>query len=109
MALLNKQISKYLYSKTSFVEKMSSLRCQMDSEKVQLTFQILTSVIKSLDRGSVSPLVIVVCPFTMFCISWVATYVANGAAENLICSWNYHMIPGPQGCHSTSRKHAPTI
>ena len=28
----------------------------------------------------------------------MTTYVANDAAENLICSWNYHMIPGPRGC-----------
>ena len=79
------------------MEKTSSLRCQLDSEKVQLTFQILPSMKKSLDRSSVSPLGIVVCPVIMFCISWVTTYVANDVAENLICSWNYHMIPGPQG------------
>ena len=34
----------------------------------------------------------------MFFISWVTTYVANDAAKNLICSWNHHRIPGPQGC-----------
>ena len=34
----------------------------------------------------------------MFCISWVTMYVVNDAAENLICSWNHHRIPGPQGC-----------
>ena len=79
------------------MEKMSSLGCQLDSES--LTFQILPSREKSLDRISVlSPLVIVVCPVTMFCISWVTMYAANDVAENLICSWNHHRILGPQGC-----------
>ena len=44
------------------------------------------------------PLVIVVCPVTMFCISWVTMYASNDVAENLICSWNHHRILGPQGC-----------
>ena len=64
-----------------------------------LTFQILPSGKKSLDRISVlSPLVIVVCPVTMFCNSWVTMYASNDVAENLICSWNHHRILGPQGC-----------
>ena len=64
-----------------------------------LTFQILPSGKKSLDRISVfQPLVIVLCPVTMFCISWVTVYAANDVAENLICSWNHHRILGPQGC-----------
>ena len=65
------------------MEKVSSLGCQLDSEKVTLY--------RFLDRISVlSPLVIVVCPVTMFCISWVTMYAANDVAENLICSWNHH-------------------
>ena len=51
-----------------------------------------------MDRISVSTLVIVVCPDTMFSISWVKMYAANDATENLICSWNHHRILGPQGC-----------
>ena len=55
----------------------------------------------SLDRISVlSPLVIVVCPVTMFCISWLTMYAANDVAESLICSWNHHRILGRQGCVS---------
>ena len=77
---------------------MSSLGCQLDSQK-SLMIQILPSGKKSLDRiSALSPLVIVVCPVTMFCISWVAMYAANDVAENLICSWNHHRILGPQGC-----------
>ena len=34
----------------------------------------------------------------MLYISWVTRYVASDAAENLIFSWNYHRILGPQGC-----------
>ena len=60
-----------MYLKTSFVEKMSSLGCQLDLEKVKLTFQILPSVKTSLDRILVSPVVIVVYPVTMFCISFL--------------------------------------
>ena len=52
-----------------------------------------------MDRISVlSPLVIVVCPFTTFCISWATMYAANDVAKNLICSLNHHRILGPQGC-----------
>ena len=50
---------------------MSSLGCQLDLEKVKLTFQILPSVKTSLDRILVSPVVIVVYPVTMFCISFL--------------------------------------
>ena len=50
---------------------MSSLGCQLDLEKVKLTFQILPSVKKSLDRILVSLVVIVVYPVTMFCISFL--------------------------------------
>ena len=31
-------------------------------------------------------------PVTMFCVSWATMYVANGAAEHLIHSWNHHRI-----------------
>ena len=46
-------------------------------------FQILPFGKKSLDRISVlSPLVIVVCLVTMFCISWLTMYAANDVAES---------------------------
>ena len=37
-------------------------------------------------------------PVIMFCVSWVTMYVAQDATEQLICSWNHHRIPGPEGC-----------
>lgn len=79
------------------MEKMSLLHCKLDLEKVQ-HFKFYVIWEKSLDIRLVSPLVIVVCPVTMFCISWVTMYVANDAAKHLICSWNHHRILRPQGC-----------
>ena len=37
-------------------------------------------------------------PVIMSCVSWVTMYVAQDATEQLICSWNHHRIPGPEGC-----------
>ena len=33
-----------------------------------------------------------------FCFSWVCLFVVQDATQHLVNSWNYHRVPGPQGC-----------
>eukprot|EP00111_Clytia_hemisphaerica_P013286 TCONS_00038997-protein len=37
-------------------------------------------------------------PVIKYCLSWISIYVATEAAEHLINSWNFHRVPGPNGC-----------
>ena len=37
-------------------------------------------------------------PIFKFSVSWITLYVAEDATAHLLNSWNYHRIPGPNGC-----------
>ena len=37
-------------------------------------------------------------PIIAHCFSWLAMHCAADATKNVIMSWNYHRIPGRQGC-----------
>ena len=37
-------------------------------------------------------------PVMKYAVSWVMLYVSHDAIQHLLLSWNYHRVPGPQGC-----------
>jgi hypothetical protein len=37
-------------------------------------------------------------PLVKFSVSWVTMFVAKDALQHMTDSWNYHRIPGPNGC-----------
>ena len=37
-------------------------------------------------------------PVFCYCLSWISLYVSSDAVEHFINSWNYHRIPGANGC-----------
>ena len=37
-------------------------------------------------------------PVMKFCASWVTMYICQDALQQLVNSWNYHRVPGPNGC-----------
>lgn len=37
-------------------------------------------------------------PVVMFSVSWITMFVARDATEHMVDSWNFHRIPGPNGC-----------
>ena len=40
-------------------------------------------------------------PVMKYAVSWVMLYVSHDAIQHLLMSWNYHRVPGPQGCIPT--------
>ena len=37
-------------------------------------------------------------PIIKYCYSWISIYIASDAAQHLIRSWNFHRVPGSNGC-----------
>ena len=37
-------------------------------------------------------------PVLKYCFSWLSIYIVEDAAQHLIDSWNYHRVPGRNGC-----------
>jgi len=37
-------------------------------------------------------------PIVKYCVSWITNYVCQDSAKHLIDSWNFHRVPGPNGC-----------